>query len=74
MEKAGNLKKDIYKMGHKLELETTKIRKLIPPNNELLLDFKERYCIKNKLTETRTFKLLNTLSLIARFFNKPLNK
>ena len=67
------MRQDLYNIEGKLAKELQKIGSLGEPNSSLLFDFKERYCLKNKLTATRTLKLLNTLRNIVAILNKPLN-
>ena len=46
------MRQDLYNIEGKLARELEKIGSLGEPNSFLLLDFKERYCLKKKLPKT----------------------
>ncbi len=65
---------DIYDTDKHLERLLEKITVLGSANSKLILDFHEKYAIKNKLSKMRQLKLLNTLLAMAKIIAKPLNQ
>lgn len=65
---------DIYDTDKRLERLLEKIKALGSANSKLILDFHEKYSIKNKLSKMRQLKLLNTLVSMAKTIEKPLNQ
>ncbi|MDO8428159.1 MAG: site-specific integrase [Candidatus Diapherotrites archaeon] len=66
-------KVDIYNYPKKIKRQLEKLNELDAHNSKLILDFYRTYCISNNLTHPRTFKALNTLYLIAKRTQCPLD-
>ncbi|MDD4251505.1 MAG: tyrosine-type recombinase/integrase, partial [Candidatus ainarchaeum sp.] len=60
------MKLDIHKIDNRLEKTLENLNALKPAEKKLILEFYEKYCIKNDLSKARSVKLVFLLRLIVQ--------
>ncbi|MDD2531854.1 MAG: phage integrase N-terminal SAM-like domain-containing protein, partial [Candidatus ainarchaeum sp.] len=68
------MKLDIHKIDERLEKTLENLNALKPEQKQLILEFYDKYCIKNDLSKARSIKLVFLLRLIIQKTNKNLSE